>query len=151
MDHRLCHDLIGQRVDGGEAVGILLPHIDAGAGARGPDPMRRLVDEDRRDMLELVGAEDLDLVEGRQSPQTVGHRPCGKPSASCVSVGLTRLVVSLHVADIGCLVQRSERACVPAIQIELAQCNPERMTSELVGWNRKRIRLSAGLDPSGEA
>ena len=56
-------DPVGQRIDGGQLVGILQPDIDASAVARWPNPVRQLADRYCRNQAEVGGAEHLYLVE----------------------------------------------------------------------------------------
>ncbi len=51
------NDLVGQRVDGREGIGVFKTDIDARAIARGPDAVRQIADRNGRDLFEIVGAE----------------------------------------------------------------------------------------------
>ena len=58
-DRARRHHLVGQRIDGDQAISVLKPDIDPCSIAGWPDPMRQRADRNGRDLGEGVGAEHL--------------------------------------------------------------------------------------------
>jgi hypothetical protein len=55
--------LVGKRIDGGDAVTVLEPDIDAVAVARRPDPVGQRPDRNCRDLREIACAEHFHFVQ----------------------------------------------------------------------------------------